>query len=454
MTFDVTLKPWPQTEADFRAGRLDLVAMVNTAERRNWARFTRGHATPVLAVYQRQDRGDAHGLTDLMGLRIAVLDGDAMRDTLAHWLATVPGPFVRLADASQALTAVQQGQADVALLPRAYADPLLAAGAARGIKASRLNLPLQTYALAMATGNEALQARLQQGLDRLEANGRLEALRVRWLSSHRDLAERALAEHGLSRQRQWTWGLGGASAAALLLMGASLWQRSRRIAAERQRRLDAEASLQRAEGLLERAFTHHPDAMLIVERGSGVMSDANDALLSLLGVTADDLVGQTIDSLQQHVDASALEQVVQLLEGDGALDAVPLRVQRADGAERDCLVSADRIAIDGAAHVFCIVRDITEQLAHDAALRLGYDALSAELAQSRRELDAAREGRARAEGSLQEFTRTVAHDLKSPLNAVTGFAGLLRERLAGRPRAGSVGLHRAHRRARRNAWAR
>ena len=159
------------------------------------------------------------------------------------------------------------------------------------------------------------------------------------------------------------------------------------------------------------------------------MSDANEALLSLLGVTADDLVGQTIDSLQQHVDASALEQVVQLLDGDGALDAVPLRVQRADGAERDCLVSADRIAIDGAAHVFCIVRDITEQLAHDAALRLGYDALSAELAQSRRELDAAREGRARAEGSLQEFTRTVAHDLKSPLNAVTGFAGLLRERL-------------------------
>ena len=78
----------------------------------------------------RQGRGDAHGLTDLMGLRIAVLDGDAMRDTLAHWLATVPGPFVRLADAGQALTAVQQGQADVALLPRAYADPLLAAGAA------------------------------------------------------------------------------------------------------------------------------------------------------------------------------------------------------------------------------------------------------------------------------------------------------------------------------------
>ncbi len=429
ITFDISLQPWAQTEADFRAGRLDVVAMVDTAERRSWARFTRGHATPALAVYRRHDQPELHGLQDLAGLRIAVLDHDAMRDTLATWLTGLPGPFLQVAGAAEALAAVHQGQADVALLPRAYADPLLAAGAASGVAAGHMNLALQTYALAVAPDRGALQARLQQGLDTLEGNGRLEALRVRWLSSHRSVAERSALEQGLARQRETTWGLAGASAAALLLLGAGVWYRGQRLAAERQGRLGAEGALQRAEELLERTFAHHPDPMLIVDRASAVVRDANAALLALLGAPAESVIGRSLDSLAQHIDAEALQPLVQSLDGAGLLDAVPLRLRRADGRVRDCLVSADVLDIDTVAHVFCIVRDITEQLANDAALRQGYDALVLELAQSRRELDAARAGQARAEGSLHEFTRSVAHDLKTPLVAVLGFAGLLRQRL-------------------------
>ena len=429
VAFDIALQPWAQTEADFRAGRLDLVAMVDTVERRSWARFTRGHATPALAVYRRHDRPEPHGLQDLAGLRIAVLDHDAMRDTVATWLTGMRGPILPLADAAEALAAVQQGRADVALLPRAYADPLLTAGAASGVAAGRMNLSLQTYALAVAPQRDALHAQLQQGLDTLEGNGRLEALRVRWLSSHRDVADRSALEQGLAQQRMRTWGLAGASAAALLLLGTGVWVRGRRIATERQGRLDAEQALQRAEEVLARTFANHPDPMLIVERGSAVVRDANAALLALLGATAGSLIGRSLASLAQHVDAQAMQQLVQLLDGDGLLDAAPLRLRRADDTVRDCLVSADVLDIDGVAHVFCIVRDITEPLAGDAAMRTGYEALAAQLAQSRRELDAARAAQALAEGSQHEFTRAVAHDLKTPLNAVQGFAGLLRQRL-------------------------
>ncbi len=270
VAFDITLQPWAQTEADFRQGRLDLLAMVETTPRRDWARFTRGHATPALAIYHRANRAAAQGLPDLVGLRIAVLDSEAMRDTLATWLSAVPGPFLRVADAGQALAAVQQGQADVALLPRAYADPLLASPAANGLTASRINLTLQSYAFGVAPGQAALQTQLQQGLDRLETNGRLEALRVRWLGSHRGEvlgskhhvalynlrvrwlgshrgeAERALLEHDLVKERGWTWGVAGASGAALLLMGAGLWLRGRRIATERAGRAQAEGALRHA----------------------------------------------------------------------------------------------------------------------------------------------------------------------------------------------------------------
>jgi signal transduction histidine kinase len=125
----------------------------------------------------------------------------------------------------------------------------------------------------------------------------------------------------------------------------------------------------------------------------------------------------------------ALQQLVAGFDRAGALNAVPLRLQRAGGDLRDCLVTAVPLGDDTPTAVFCLVRDITDQLAHDADLRSGYDTLAAQLAQAVLDNRAAHDGLARAEGQLHEFTRTVAHDLKTPLSAVQGFAGLLRERL-------------------------
>ena len=429
VVFDIRLRPWAQTEQAFRDGQVDLVGMVDTSDRRTWALFTHGHATPALAVYRRAADPDRQGLTDLAGLRIAVLDSAPTRHTRATWLAGLAGPFVLSPDAAQALAAVQQGRADVALLPRAYADPLLAAGTAPGLVAGALNLPLQTYALAVAPGRSDLQQRLQQGLRTLEADGRLEALRTRWLSSHQAVAAQQLLTRGLADERSLTWKVGAAGGVAAALLGAGLWWRGRRIAAERQARQVAEAALQQAEQVLLHSFAQHPDAMLLVERGSGVVRDANAALLALLGLPAPALIGKPLAALDGVVDALALRHLVQTLADAGRLDAVPLQLRRADGSPRDALVNADVLPVGGVPHVFCLLRDITEQLTRDALLRQGYDTLAGQLALVRRERDAAQASQAQAEGRLHDFTRAVSHDLKTPLNAVQGLAGLLRRRL-------------------------
>jgi len=429
LTFDISLKPWRTTEADFKRGDLDVVAMVDTGLRREWALFTRGHATPTLALYHRRDRPPPAGLNDVLGQRLAVADSDAMRDTLSNWLTGLPPPVVTAADATQALAAVQQGRADLALLPRAYADPVLAANMVQGVVAKGLNLGLQTYALAVAPGREALRSQLQQGLDRLDATGRLEALRVRWLSSHRDVAERDVLQRHLWQQEFWTWGVAGVSTAALALAGAGLWRRGQRVKLERQRRRGAEAALQRAEALLDHAFSRSPDPMLLVESGSQLVRDANPALLALLGVPAASVIGQPLSALVWEEDAATLLQRTLSLVGDGANETAPLQLRRADGSQRDCLVSTDLLMIGGRPHVFIILRDITDQLAQDAPLRSSYDAMAAQLAAAQRAQQAAREGQALAEDRLHEFTRVVAHDLKTPLNAVQGFAGLLLQTL-------------------------
>ena len=81
--FDIRLRPWAQTEQAFRDGQVDVLGMVDTTERRAWALFTHGHATPALAVYRRAADPDRQGLTDLAGLRIGALSSTAMRDTRA-----------------------------------------------------------------------------------------------------------------------------------------------------------------------------------------------------------------------------------------------------------------------------------------------------------------------------------------------------------------------------------
>ena len=427
--FEVELRPWQQTERAFREGRLDLVAMVDTDARRSWALFARGHATPALAVYRPVGKPEAQGLHDLQGQRLALLEGEAMRATLATWLAGLQGPFLSFPDAGQALTAVARRQADAALLPRAYAEPLLASGAAPGITGSHLNLALQTYALAVAPGQDALLARLQSGLDRLEAEGKLEALRTRWLGSHRDVADRLRAERDQTVQQHWTWTVAAASTLGLGALAWGLWRRGQRLAAERRGRLVAESALRQAEELLQHTFAQHVDPMLLVEPGSLRVLDANAALLRLLGTEPAGLIGRPLAELKQHVDLASLEDLVQCMREEEPLRAAPLQLRRADGRPRHCLVSADRLILGAAAAVFCIVRDVTEQLAQDAALRAGFDAAIADLAQARTALRAAQEGQAQAEGELGAFTQAVAHDLKTPVFAIQGFAGLLRERL-------------------------
>lgn len=426
---DIRLGPWAQTEAALRNGAVDFAAMVPTRERRAWLQFTRGHATPMLAAYQRRGAADPQGAEDLNEKRLVVLDGEAMRETLATTLGRLPPPAMTVQDPAEALAAVQQGRADVAVLLRAYADPLLAAGQAPEVVASRVNLGVQSYAFAALPGRQALLQPLQAALDAMEADGSLEALRTRWLPSHLAVAEAEKLKTGLATERYRTLALAGASALALAGLGWALQRRNRVARLERQRRMQAEGALRRAEELLERSFTQHPEAMLVVERGSALVRDANPAAHTLLGLARGALIGQPLQRLEQHLPPSALQALTAMLDQQGEIAGLPLRLTLGDGSHRECLLSADEIQVGEAMQVFCLLRDITESLRHDADMRQGYETLLVELRQTQDQLDAASDARLRAETRLEDFTQAVTHDLKSPLRAMQGFVGLLRERL-------------------------
>ncbi len=425
----ISLQPWPATVEAFKAGRVDVIAMVQTTERRAYAHFLKGHAAPAFAVYLPDGKPSPRALQDLQGSRVAVLDHEPMRESLSKWLSGISGPFIRSPDALTALQAVQLGFADMALLPRSYADPVIASGQVPGMVAALGNLRLQTYSLAVVRDQDALRERLQGALDRLEANGTLAALRTRWLNDEPVSAEQLAMERDLEQQRHWVWRLAVGGSLLLLLAVYGLRQRGLAVARERAGRELAERSLHRSEELLERTFQRNPEPMLVVDHASGLVQDANPAMAALLGLPEGQVVGQPLRALAHHIGMDNLKSMARAIDLEGLLDALPVMVTRSDGRQRACLISADKMRVGALTIVLCIVRDVTERMAADPAFREGYQALQAMNEQARSEAPDTLPPLEPGEERVREFTRAVAHDLRAPLLAIQGFMGLMRERL-------------------------
>ena len=425
-TIEVRLGDWPAVEAAFRKGELPLVAMSRTRAREAWALFARSHATPAMGVYHRAGTRAPQSLQELARQALVVLDSEPMRESVREFLAD-PGFRVSAAPSAQAaLESVRDGAAAFALLPRAYADPLLRDARVRGVADSGFSPRLQAYAYAVAPGNEALKARVEAALDALDRSGELDALRRQWLSSEREARERDRLLDRLARDRWTLAGVVAAALAALGLLGAGLRRRTLKHRAERERRRAAEASLRAAEDRWARVFTRARDGMLITERGSARIVEANDAICALAGARRDALLGQPLDALAAVVSQAALALVRSLLARHGAADAVPVELHSPAGETRHCFVTSEAYEEDGRGFVLTVVRDVSDHVRENEELRRGYDAMLAE----------ARERAARADAELQAFTAAVSHDLRAPMGAIAGAAGMLAEDLRAGDAAG------------------
>ncbi|AOF83129.1 sensory box protein [Methyloversatilis sp. RAC08] len=420
------LDDWSAIEADFQAGRLDLIAMSRTRSREQWAAFATAHATPAMSIYHRRDTDAPVSLADLAHGTIAVPDSEPMRETRANFFSGEQYRFLNVADHAAALAALRDGAAEFALMPRAYGDKLLASGQYDAVVASNFMLRLQDYGFAVAPENEALREVLNAALKSLERSGQLDALRMKWLSSHRAAADQGVLEARVVTQRMDLMLLAAGAAVVLGWLALRLRRRAAQTARERSRRAEAEQALQRAEDRLACAFTHHPDAMLISDYHSGRVLDVNDALCRLAGAEADTLVGQPIDALPALVDPDGLRALRELMRTDGEVSSTPVRLRRADGDMRACLVSSEEFRSDGTREVFSIIRDVTDLLRDSDALRAAYDALTESAHRQAEALAQARVALAGTQDELQTLTASISHDLRGPLRIIRGFSRMLR----------------------------
>jgi PAS domain S-box-containing protein len=207
--------------------------------------------------------------------------------------------------------------------------------------------------------------------------------------------------------------IAGVAAGALLAFGATALRGRRRQPA------DAERALRASEERFGRIFHANPLSTVLSRLDDGRFIDANEAFLQLLGYTRAEVIGRTAVELGVWFDPAERDRVLVALERNkGSLRDVPTVARRKDGTGLECLLDCTVVELEGGRYLISILRDETPRNAAARELRRMNEELERRVAERTREL-------AQANSELESFGYSIAHDLRAPLRAISGYARIL-----------------------------
>jgi PAS domain S-box-containing protein len=155
------------------------------------------------------------------------------------------------------------------------------------------------------------------------------------------------------------------------------------------------------------------DALMMADP-AGIITDVNKQMEALTGSTRDELIGAPFK--QYFTDPDRAEAAVKLVLREQKVTNYELTARARDGTET--VVSCNATTLfdrhDTLQGVFAAARDVTERKRLDQALK-----------EKNIELERARSLSDKANLAKSEFLSGMSHELRSPLNAILGFAQLL-----------------------------
>jgi PAS domain S-box-containing protein len=171
-----------------------------------------------------------------------------------------------------------------------------------------------------------------------------------------------------------------------------------RASAELERKR-AEEALRASEAKFSRAFHSSPDPVLITSVPDGRLLEVNEGFCRLAGLERAEVIGRTALELGLWTLPEERERM-HALAGRGELRDLECHFRARDGRLLICLVSGERIELDGEPRLLTVIRDVTE----------------------RRRLE---EQVQRQERLKDEFVAMAAHELKTPIAIMKGYAQVL-----------------------------
>lgn len=131
--------------------------------------------------------------------------------------------------------------------------------------------------------------------------------------------------------------------------------------ADLEPRRKAETSLRKSEERFAKSFRLSPVAGAITRLGDQAFIEVNRAFEALSGYADVEVIGRSASDLRLWLEPAERRAIeAALREGDGVQNA-GLRMRAKDGAEADCLVSAETVEINEEPCVLWVVQDVTER---------------------------------------------------------------------------------------------
>jgi PAS domain S-box-containing protein len=154
---------------------------------------------------------------------------------------------------------------------------------------------------------------------------------------------------------------------------------------------------------------------------SGALIHASEAAAAMLGVSADALHGRSI--LEFYVDPEQRRALLSAIEAGIGEAFAEVQLRRADGRQIWVKVAARRMTYGGVPSVLAIGQDITEHKERASALAEAQEQLRRQASNLNLDERQAAQAASRAKSA---FLAHMSHEFRSPLNAILGFAEVIR----------------------------
>lgn len=125
-------------------------------------------------------------------------------------------------------------------------------------------------------------------------------------------------------------------------------------------RKKSEELLRQSEDKFSRLFQNSPDAILLADIDTGIISDVNETFVAMTGYAREEVVGSTTSNLRFYVDPALWNRLYSLLRRDRFLDNQELMVRTKEGHTLLCALSSHVIQIGEQNIVISVFHNVTE----------------------------------------------------------------------------------------------